>query len=72
MTLELMPGGDLFSNIEAGRGVSAPAGRYVLLGVCSGLQYLHTVARLVHLDLKAENVLHSEKLAPGCTSTRWK
>ena len=60
--LELMTEGDLHSRIVAGIGMpSVDESGAVLAGVCSGLSYLHTEQKVVHLDIKPENIF----LAPG-------
>ncbi|GJN28609.1 hypothetical protein PR202_gb16813 [Eleusine coracana subsp. coracana] len=39
--------------------------RYELIrGICCGLQYLHIECRIVHLDLKPQNILLDGKLVP--------
>jgi serine/threonine protein kinase len=39
--------------------------RYELIkGICSGLQFLHEKCRIVHLDLKPENVLMDSMMMP--------
>eukprot|EP00041_Stephanoeca_diplocostata_P008298 m.121090 g.121090 ORF g.121090 m.121090 type:complete len:333 (-) comp17264_c0_seq1:239-1237(-) len=49
--------GDLFETIVPGRGLPATRMISVLRDICNGLRYLHEEARLVHLDVKAENIL---------------
>ena len=59
--VELMSAGDLLSAITPNVGMPLEGSRAVLAGVCAGLTYLHTEHRLVHLDLKSENIF----LSPG-------
>ncbi|XP_073356618.1 cysteine-rich receptor-like protein kinase 43 [Aegilops tauschii subsp. strangulata] len=36
----------------------------IIKGVCSGLHYLHTECRIVHLDLKPQNILLDDNMVP--------
>eukprot|EP00040_Diaphanoeca_grandis_P038876 m.257601 g.257601 ORF g.257601 m.257601 type:complete len:336 (+) comp35464_c0_seq1:346-1353(+) len=49
--------GDLFSRLATRTKFTAEAGLRVLDGILSGLNYMHSTANLVHMDLKSENVL---------------
>jgi len=56
---------DLLDAIVPEKGVPADQGAAVLGDIARGLSYLHSEAKLVHLDLKAENVLLVGKLKHG-------
>lgn len=54
---ELAVGGDLFSRIVPAKGVKTNFGKKMILGILNGLSYLHEQMNVVHMDLKAENIL---------------
>jgi hypothetical protein len=56
LVTEYMEGGDLMSNIAAGRVTWWRRGRKIAIDIAKGLCYLHA-RRIVHFDLKSPNIL---------------
>ncbi|GAA5909162.1 hypothetical protein JCM8208_003393 [Rhodotorula glutinis] len=57
LTLELMPGGELFHQIVKLTYFSEELSRHVILQVAQGIRYLHEEKGVVHRDIKPENIL---------------
>eukprot|EP00039_Didymoeca_costata_P014272 m.228513 g.228513 ORF g.228513 m.228513 type:complete len:376 (+) comp15980_c0_seq2:243-1370(+) len=49
--------GDLLNSVKPNTGLPADVGQPVLSDICAGLDYMHTKHNIVHLDIKAENIL---------------
>lgn len=56
LVTEYMEGGNLASNIQAGRVTWWKRGRKIALDVARGLVYLHS-KRVIHFDMKSPNIL---------------
>mmetsp|Transcript_3206 Transcript_3206/g.7537 ORF Transcript_3206/g.7537 Transcript_3206/m.7537 type:complete len:668 (+) Transcript_3206:92-2095(+) len=64
IALELLPGGDLFDLVSHSGPLDEPSAIEMTLGLLSGLTHLHSL-RLVHRDVKAENVLFDSNRRPA-------
>jgi len=63
IVLELLPGGDLFDSVSDHGVLQEAEAVEMLLGLLSALAHLHSL-RLVHRDVKAENVLFGRNRRP--------
>ncbi|CAE7028320.1 PK2 [Symbiodinium sp. CCMP2456] len=63
IVLELLPGGDLFDSVSDHGVLQEAEAMEMLLGLLSALAHLHSL-RLVHRDVKAENVLFGRSRRP--------
>jgi serine/threonine protein kinase len=62
LVIELAGNGSLLDHINANMGLTEQMARRIFAQIASVLDYLHTQKRVVHRDLKAENVLLDDAL----------
>lgn len=55
--MELCAGGDLFSYVKRRRRLSEQTAQYFFRQILEGLAYLHNAHRVIHRDIKLENLL---------------
>ena len=55
--IELCSGGDLFSYIKKRRRLKEEVARFFFKQLVEGLAYIHNAQKVVHRDIKLENIL---------------
>ena len=55
--IELCSGGDLFSYIKKRRRLKEDVAKFFFKQLCEGLAYIHNAKKVVHRDIKLENIL---------------
>jgi serine/threonine protein kinase len=57
LVIELVENGNLLDFVNTNRGLDEGQARHIFYQIMTALHYLHTTRKVVHRDLKAENVL---------------